>query len=916
MDDNKVNIENESLNLDSSNSVFTGEVKYLSKPEYFFKSLGSGLLNICLWIVNFLFTIVLSFTLFFKNTFIGIGKGVVRIGKYFKRKGHQFSQNDLWGRLSYVFFGSSNFAHRQYVNGILFILFEIIFIACFVLFGFESLAGLESLGTIDPNIDAQNGDNSTMILLYGLIWIVLICVFLFIWNASIESGYKNYRIANYKKYENITNDVTPYSQQYTEEIHKAFEEGVKKSIYQQEALVRFNDDFLFEYKTTHSSQEANYALYLIKNTISSAYAYNKKLIVLNKKLNKLNARKEQEISKIEQEIETNCNDVLVAKLTNKLVKLNAKHANKISKHEHKIAEFRKCFSSYAEMQNTKNSSVYGKYNVYYKHIASIDTDLIFYKNYDEFLEVYTSSFGGSEAHNEKNKQRLVDIRFECEDKIRNTKQNYESIRAKKASLKCELAEIKNEYALRVKEAMGDQQALIEAKTWLIEKSTYINNALNNLPGDNAIKSMEKEEIRESRHSYLRDKKFLKTNFTEEEYARQQVIDHMMLTYRVSFKDAVRFTNLLVKGAKNDTLNSAIAAERVTTLQLNKDAYINEHQDCFVGKPATFIEQMKSFLDSKFHITILMLPVLGIFIMTILPLIFSVVVAFTNFGVGWDGSKHTPPTSLFDWVGFENFKMLFSMGDEYGNLGAALLSTIGWTFLWAICATFSNYILGILVALMINKADIKFKKFWRTIFVLTIAIPQFISLVSISVLLKKGYAIDGLWTHLFGHPLNFGDKYNIELTKFIIILINIWVGIPYTILSTTGILINIPKDLYESSEVDGASKFTQFTKITMPYILFVTGPYLITQFVGNINNFNVIFFLSTEVPVLTGDVGTNLRLKPTDLLITFLYSLITDKDSPRYGLASAIGIVIFIICAFFSLVMYSKTGATQEEDQFQ
>ena len=67
------------------------------------------------------------------------------------------------------------------------------------------------------------------------------------------------------------------------------------------------------------------------------------------------------------------------------------------------------------------------------------------------------------------------------------------------------------------------------------------------------------------------------------------------------------------------------------------------------------------------------------------------------------------------------------------------------------------------------------------------------------------------------------------------------------LITSGILMNIPSDLYESARIDGAGPIAQFTKITLPYMLFVTGPYLITQFIGNINNFNVIFFLTGGDP---------------------------------------------------------------------
>ena len=220
--------------------------------------------------------------------------------------------------------------------------------------------------------------------------------------------------------------------------------------------------------------------------------------------------------------------------------------------------------------------------------------------------------------------------------------------------------------------------------------------------------------------------------------------------------------------------------------------------------------------------------------------------------------------------------------------------------------------------MINKDGIKLKKLWRTLFVLTIAVPQFISLSTIAKMLQTGGmgVLNNIYESSTGVSLGFAEsiKNDALITKIIIIVVNIWVGIPYTILSTTGILMNIPKDLYESSRIDGAGPGTQFFKITMPYILFVTGPYLITQFIGNINNFNVIFFLTGGGPSLAG--SGLLGLGQTDLLITFIYKVVTSTSNPQYGIASAIGIIVFIICSFISIVMYNKSGSIKEEDQFQ
>ena len=134
--------------------------------------------------------------------------------------------------------------------------------------------------------------------------------------------------------------------------------------------------------------------------------------------------------------------------------------------------------------------------------------------------------------------------------------------------------------------------------------------------------------------------------------------------------------------------------------------------------------------------------------------------------------------------------------------------------------------------------------------------------------------------------------------------------PYTMLVTTGILQNIPSDLYESARVDGANANTIFWKITLPYMLFVTTPKLITDFVGNINNFNVIFFLSGGGPKTNDYYNAGY----TDLLVTWLYQLtVTAKD---YNLSAVIGILVFVISAVLSLVTYRNTGSYKNEEGFQ
>ena len=163
--------------------------------------------------------------------------------------------------------------------------------------------------------------------------------------------------------------------------------------------------------------------------------------------------------------------------------------------------------------------------------------------------------------------------------------------------------------------------------------------------------------------------------------------------------------------------------------------------------------------------------------------------------------------------------------------------------------------------------------------------------------------------LISEPIKFLNDSTGTLPRIFVIIINLWVGIPYTIMQVTGILKNIPADLYEAARIDGANAAQQFMNITLPYMVFVMTPYIITSFTGNINNFNVIYLLTGGGPTLPGkDAGK------TDLLVTWLYRM--SMDLKKYDLAAVIGIFTFIILAVISLVAYRSSGSYKDEEGFK
>jgi arabinogalactan oligomer/maltooligosaccharide transport system permease protein len=279
----------------------------------------------------------------------------------------------------------------------------------------------------------------------------------------------------------------------------------------------------------------------------------------------------------------------------------------------------------------------------------------------------------------------------------------------------------------------------------------------------------------------------------------------------------------------------------------------------------------------------------------------ILVAFTNYD-----SKHQPPGNLFTWVGLTNFRTMLGIGSTISN---TFWPVLGWTLIWAVIATFSTYIGGILLAILINKKNVKIRGFWRTMFILSIAIPQFVTLLTMRSMLQDEGAVNVLLQQIgvISGPIHFWT--DATLARITVIGVNLWIGIPYTMLTVTGILMNIPKELYEAAKVDGANPIVIFLKITMPYILFITAPTLITGFIGNINNFNVIYLLTAGGPASLD----YFQAGKTDLLVTWLYKLtVTGKE---YSYASTIGIIVFILSVIFSLLMYRRTAAYKEEGDF-
>ena len=344
----------------------------------------------------------------------------------------------------------------------------------------------------------------------------------------------------------------------------------------------------------------------------------------------------------------------------------------------------------------------------------------------------------------------------------------------------------------------------------------------------------------------------------------------------------------------------VAGTFIVLYRMNlKDAYAMQKRIEQGQKCLTFRQEISQLLDKKFYVLVLVLPVLGVCVFNILPIIFMILIAFTNYG------GNIVPPELVDWVGIANFKKLVTLS----QFAPTFFKILGWNIVWAIASTALNYFAGLGLALLLEKDCVKGKAFWRAFPVLAYAIPGFITLLAFKFMFSYGGPINQMITTAGGSAIGFLDLDAKWSSRIIGLLVNCWISVPSIMLLATGNLSNRDIVIYEAAKIDGAGRWKQFQKLTMPFMLFSTMPVLLGQFIGNFNNFGIFYFLRGGL-YLDG----YFLASDTDLLINWLYNLSIDNN--YYCIGAAISLIIFAITSVISLTIYIKSPSYREEDTFQ
>ena len=305
------------------------------------------------------------------------------------------------------------------------------------------------------------------------------------------------------------------------------------------------------------------------------------------------------------------------------------------------------------------------------------------------------------------------------------------------------------------------------------------------------------------------------------------------------------------------------------------------------------KKQKRLKDTIKAMPYLLPALISIIIFTIIPIVYTVVIAFTDYTMYSQGH--------IKFVGFANFIEVLT-----GPFKEIFLPVFGWNIIFAVVSTAGTFFLGLIVAMAVNNPNIKEKSVYRAILISPWALPATVAILSWQGLLNGSYgAINNLLLnlHLISNPIPWLT--DPTWARVALIIVNIWLGFPYMMNVCLGALGAIPDSYYEAADVDGASKWLQFRKITLPSLAQISYPLLISSFAFNFNNFGSAFLITKGGPprMSTQFAGY------TDILASVNYKLSTQFG--RFEIASAISIIIFLILGTISYYQMKLSGQFEE-----
>lgn len=288
--------------------------------------------------------------------------------------------------------------------------------------------------------------------------------------------------------------------------------------------------------------------------------------------------------------------------------------------------------------------------------------------------------------------------------------------------------------------------------------------------------------------------------------------------------------------------------------------------------------MKRLMGNKtaFIYLLFVIPALILFTTVVYyPLISSIKYSFTD----WNMSSSTS-----NFIGLKNF--LYMFGDKLVTAGMKN------TFYFAIYSTFFGNTIALVLALILDR-NLKLKNYLRAAFYL----PCLLSPIVVSAIFGDVLQYHGILNEVFTKfGMNFlvNDWFSNEATALpMLIILNAWQWAGYgSVIYLAGLQI-IPTEFYEASKIDGSSKLNTFFRITLPLLMPSITIMTFMSITGGLKLFDIPYVLTNGGPGMA-----------TETMGTVIYTMAFRQD--RFGYATAISVVLFIIIAFFSILQVRFT----------
>ncbi len=276
---------------------------------------------------------------------------------------------------------------------------------------------------------------------------------------------------------------------------------------------------------------------------------------------------------------------------------------------------------------------------------------------------------------------------------------------------------------------------------------------------------------------------------------------------------------------------------------------------------------------------------------------TIILIFIPFIAGVALSFFEHNHGVYTFVGLDNYVKIFTSEGRRLMEPLSFYYTFLVTILWTAFNLVIHVSLGLFLALILKNPLLKLREVYRVILILPWAIPNYITALIWKGMFHKQFGVINELIRYFGiEEISWFSSFSTAFAANLIT--NSWLGFPFMMVISLGALQSIPQDIYEAADIEGASRWQKFRKITLPLLKPALFPAIILGSIWTFNMFNIIYLVSGGEP--SG---------ATDILIVEAYRWAFERGE-RYGYAAAYSTIIFIILLGYSLITNKYSKATE------